>query len=350
MSEARDLLVIGSGLEARHTLQRLAKLEFGGRVLHLPKPLPDEERTLFTPDLGWNQGADGPTSACLLDVWGKEVLSFPLATLKEFEPCSTLEKVETLADGLEVKRTQSGEQGVTATLSDGSDILCQAVLFCDGPESECRKFWNKPVPASSDPHTVQCWSFSTQNLLEARRWEFRWATAKSVELIPLSGERLAVRLRFKSRHGGALSTTELQELFSEFGSDMPALFENLSAEQIKRSEELTTTRAVPLPAPGCLALGRAAWSSSPFLTFDWLARLVEKQLNIVSEQLAAGPIHPASFEAQSHELLRELELSELFFRRRLHSDNILLRPLRNLLLTLLPKSWVAAQIQKRLYD
>ena len=348
MSEpSRDLLVVGSGLEAQLALHRLSGLEFGGKLLHLAKPVVDEERSLFTGKVDWNSGEFGPKKAFLLDVWGKKVLSFSLPPLQQFEPAKGFSGVEQLAEGLDINRTQKGEHGLTVTLTDGTDLLCQGVLYCDGPESACRKFWDKPVPAEPDPYTVQCWEFGAQNLLNIQRWEFRWATAKSVELVPLSSNRLRVRLRFKSRHGGTLSTSELQELFSEFGSDMTALFENV--EQIKRHEETPTSRAVHVPAPGCLALGRAAWSTSGFLTFDWLARFVGKQLDVLTEQLRTGPLNEASFEAQSKELLAELAQAELFFRRHLHSDNTLLIPLRNLLFSLLPNSLLASQVKKRLY-
>jgi hypothetical protein len=306
---------------------------------------------LFTEQADWHTGELGPKAAFLLDIWGKKVLSTPLPPLQQFEPPKqSPANVEVLAEGLEINRTQRGENGLTATLTDGTDLLCQGVLYCDGPESGCRKFWDKPVPAQPDPYTVQCWEFSTQNLLRIERWEFRWAVAKSVELVPLSQDRLRVRLRFKSRHGSALSTSELQDLFSEFGSDMTALFEGLKSEQIQHREETGMTRAVHLPAPGCLALGRAAWSSNGFLTFDWLARLVSKQLDVLEEQLRAGPLNEASFEAQSKVMLEELAQGELYFRRHLHSDNTLLIPLRNLLLTILPNSFLANRLKQKLYS
>lgn len=352
MSEAsRDLLVVGSGLEAHLALHRLSSLEFGGNLLHLPRPVGREERFLFTGQSDWHSGKSGPKAAFLLDIWGKKVLSIPLPPLQQFEPPTKVpEGVEVLAEGLEINRTQRGEQGLTVSLTDGTDVVCQGVLYCDGPQSGCHKFWDKPVPAQPDSYTVQCWQFSTQNLLNIERWEFRWATAKSVELVPLSEDRLRVRLRFKSRHGSALSTSELQDLFSEFGSDMTALFEGLQSEQIQRREETGAVRAVHLPAPGCLALGRAAWSTTGFLTFDWLSRFVSKQLGVLEEQLRAGPLNETSFEAQSRVMLEELAQGELYFRRHLHSDNTLLIPLRNLLLSLLPNALLATQLKKKLYS
>lgn len=352
MSEAsRDLLVVGSGLEAHLALHRLSSLEFGGKLLQLPRPVGREERFLFTELADWHAGERGPKAAFLLDIWGKKVLSLALPPLQQFEPPKAPPKnVEVLAEGLEINRTVRGEHGLTVSLTDGTDLVCQGVLYCDGPESGCRKFWDKPVPPNQDVYTVQCWEFSTENLLSIARWEFRWAIAKSVELVPLSQDRLRVRLRFKSRHGSALSTSELQDLFSEFGSDMTALFEGLESDQIQRREETGTSRAVHLPAPGCLALGRAAWSTSGFLTFDWLARFVSKQLHILEEQLRAGPLNEPSFEAQSQLMLEELSEAEHYCRRHLHSDNTMLIPLRNLLLTLLPNPLLANQIKKRLYS
>jgi hypothetical protein len=342
---SKDLLVVGSGLEAHLAIQKLSKIEFGGKIIHLPAPIDDG--SLFTDKADWNQGPSGPKKAWLVDVWGKKVLSLGLPPLNQFDPRPL--EIESMPSGLSVNRTQRGEQGVTATLSDSSDVLCQGVLFCDGPESGSRKFWDKPVPASRDPHVVQLWSFVTQNLLNLERWDFRWATAKSIELVPLSGNRLRVRLRFKSRHGSKLSVTELSDLFSEFGSDMTALFEDVTNDQVQHCEETSAVKALHRPAPGCLALGRAAWSGTPFLTFGWLTKYVEKELNVLAEQLRADALHEESFEAQAKEFLRDLNTTELFFRRQLNSDNTLLNPLRNLVLAILPNAFLAAQVRKRLY-
>jgi hypothetical protein len=342
---SNDLLVVGSGLEAHLVLHELSKLAFDGEIIHLPAPLSDD--ILFTSSkANWNQGPPGPKNAWLVDVWGKKVLSFSPKPLKQFEPGPL--KVDSMPTGLSVNRTQRGEHGVVATLSDGTDVLCQAVLFCDGLQSGCRKFWDKPVSASADPHLVQRWSFLTENLLNLERWDFRWATAKSLELVPLSENRLRVRLRFKSRHGSKLSASELRDLFSEFGSDITALFENVTDDKIDQCEE-TSTFAVHRPAQGCLALGRAAWSHAPFLTFDWLATLVGKELNILKEQLRTGLVQEESFEAQAREVYHDFHQTELFFRRQLHSDNTLLNPLRNLILSILPNGLLAAQVKKRLY-
>lgn len=334
-------------MEAHLTLQKLAKVEFGGRLLHLAAAqAPCDFQFVGKSDP--NKGAPLPKKATLSDVWGKKILSFSLPPLFEFKALS--ESFETLPSGLEINRTQRGESGVTVTFSDGSDQICQGVLFCDGPNSDCRKFWDKPVPAKSDGDTVQRWTFLAKNLLNVDRWDFRWATAKSVELVPLSEERLYVKLRFKSRHGSNLSTAELADLFSEFGSDMTALFENVTDSDISQTEETAQTRAVHRPAPGCFALGRAAWSGTPFLTFDWLGRFVEKELDLVAEQLRTGTFQEEALEAQARELQSELSESELYFRRWLHSDNTLLNPIRNLLLSLLPNAFLSARVRKHLYS
>ena len=343
---SRDVLVVGSGLEAHQTLNKLGTLEFGGRVIHLPAPSDDDD--LFVSSKArWNQGPPGPKKVWLTDIWGKRILSFKAPPLNHFEPPDL--EIASMPRGLMVSRTQRNETGVVATLSDGSDVLCQVVLFCDGPDSSCRTFWDKPVASTKDPNTIQRWSFVTQDLLGLKRWDFRWATAKSVELVPLPQGRLRVRLRFKSRHGVKLSVPELTDLFSEFGSDMTALFENVTDEEIGQCEETSSGGVVHRPAQGCLALGRAAWSHSPFLTFDWLSAYVEKELNVLVEQLRTGTVQEESFEAQVKESLKDFHQTELFFRRQLHSDNTLLNPLRNLLLTLLPNALLAQQVKKRLY-
>jgi hypothetical protein len=344
-------LVVGSGLEARLALQRLSKLTPTGTIYHLPTVVPADESFEFASQQSLTSTQKAPKKARLADVWGKTVISLKLPPMVLSQACdfSVPDGVKSLTPGLKVSRTSKSEESVLVSFSDGSDLLCQGVLFGDGFYSQGKLFWDKPSKPKSDPHAVRAWSFVTDDLTDRKVWEFRWAPAKSVELVPLPESRVLVRLRFKSPYGGELSVAELRELFSEFGSDMTAIFENVELNSVCAREERRISNPVFSPAVGCLALGRAAWQHIPMQTLGWVSRFVDRQLDVMVDQLRSESLNVQSFEAQCIEQLADLCLAEEFVRRHLHSDNALLRPLRNMILSLLPNSLVAGQLRGRLY-
>lgn len=349
MSE--DLLVVGSGLEAQLALLRLQGVEFGGKLLHLPTSESIGDYQFLSAKHFGEIGSPAPSQATLADVWGKRILSLKLPPLRALES-GTLpspDSIAKLASGLKVSRSQQEGDRVLVSLSDGSELLCRGVLFCDGVRSQGQAFWTKPWPSKADSKSVRCWTFSTPNLLDIKNWEFRWAAAKSVEIVPVSGGRVLVRMRFKSPFGGKLTVTELKELFSEFGSDMTALFENVTESEIDVREERQAEGAVYSPAKGCVALGRAAWPFTPLLLFDWLSEITTWQLDIIIEQVRTGTLNPESFEAQVRLQMREYNERERFVRHHLHSDNALLRPFRNLILKLIPNPILVSQLKKKIF-
>ena len=306
----------------------------------------------FSPEHLGELGTLAPNRAILADVWGKKILSLKLPPLRVAESGALPELSESitrLASGLKVSRSRQEGDNVLVSLSDGSELVCQGVLFCDGSRSQAQTFWSKPLPAKADPKSVRCWTFTTPNLLDLKTWEFRWAAAKSVEIVPVSGGRVMVKMRFKSPFGGKLSVTELKELFSEFGSDMTALFENVKEPEIEVHEERQTPLAVYSPAKGCVALGRAAWPCTPLLLFDWLSEITNWQLDIILEQVRTGTLNPESFEAQVRLEMKDFEERERFVRHHLHSDSAFFRPIRDLIMKLLPNPVLASQVKKRIF-
>jgi len=319
---------------------------------HLPQEKPGElgYEVVSTDLLECSEKA--PEKVSLKDVWGKTLFSLKLPPLGFFDLSTPLQLPsgsEKIPSSLKVSRTTSTEDGVLASLSDGTERSCSGVLFADGVNSQCRPFWTKPAKWEQDKDSVRCWSFRTENLIGEKDWGFRWSPAKSIELLPLPQNKLHVNLRFKSPYGGDLSAAELRELFGEFGSDMTALLENLEIRSVSCREERSVERPVFHPAPGCFALGRAAFGKEPFLTFDWLQKFVDSQLTILGEQWAGGSLNGESFAAQSKERMGELSQAELFLRKHLHQDGVLLRSLRNLLLTVIPQSFLRPRIRSKLW-
>lgn len=343
MTSSLPILVLGSNLEAHLVLEGLLGLNADTEVHYLA-----EERSGNGPLPRVRAQGDGIEKAVLKDVWGKTVLSVSLPGLALFqENRPTHHNLTVLPAGLTLSRVSTADEGFQATFSDGTELLCRLVLFCDGVNSRAKSFWTKPVEKRSDSDSIRCWGFRTKNYAAVKDWEFRWAPAKSMEVIP-EGEDLWVNLRFKSPFGTKLSVAELKALFSEFGSDIEAFFESLTDEDIRFAEEEKLSHADFHPAPGCLAFGAAAWPSREVLPFDWLERLVRGQVRILKEQLEVGQPNFESFEAQSKDLLQEIEVADSFMRRHLNSDNAFVRPLRNLLLAVLPNSLLAGQLKKKL--
>lgn len=344
---SKDYLLVGSGLEAKLAQSCLAELGTTATLHHLPVPSTEPDFTFVRRGV-LASDHDGPKKVRVTDVWGKSALELSLPDLV-FVESGSLQAAKSFPAGLTVTRTSTGEDGVLAVLSDGTDFLCRGVIFADGRGSQAHKFWDKPAKLSQDPYTVKAWSFVAPNFQELKTWDFRWAAAKSVELIPLPEGRIWVKLRFKSNYGTNLSVPELRDLFSEFGSDMAGLFEDLTDEAITFSEECQLSHSVFSPAPGCVALGRAVWSTDPMLCFDWLSHFVDRQLKILGEQIRLESWNSESFEAQCRDALKTLSQAERFARKHLHNDNPFLRPLRNFIVGLLPNSILAPQLKKRLF-
>lgn len=256
--------------------------------------------------------------------------------------------IKSLPSGVEVTRVKAGEAGFLVTLSDSTELSCLGVLFGDGEDSQVKLFWEKPVVARSGGPETRRWTFVIDNVIALEFWDFRWASAKSVELIPLPGDKLLVHLRFKSRYGGDLSAAELRDLYTEFGSDMTAVLENLCLERVASRQETPGSTAGFYPAQGCFALGRAAWSPGLFLTFAWLDRFVTRQIGLIVEQAQNPRLSGESFEAQSQEFFKDLVENGRFASAQLHLDNPILRRLRNALLTLIPSSFLAKRLKAKL--
>lgn len=338
-----DLLVVGSSLEAQLALSRLASCNLTSQIHHIPTE-PESDLAVCDAKLGLS-GEEMPRDVELLDIWGKRVLHFKLAE-NILARVADHEGVNVLGKGLIVTRTATSDQGVLATMSDGSELLCGGVIFGDGWNSQARAFWKKPIKHANSKTGLQCWELRTANLLSVKTHQFRWAPAKSLELLPLPNDELIVKLRFRSPFGGDMSLIELGDLFSEFGSDIPALLENPSP--VCHMSEMPLKNLAFSPARGCYSLGRAAFCERPMLSFDWLSRFVSRQMDILIEQTSAGSLSESSFEAQSKERLEQFTESEKFLRKHLHSERAVLRPIRDLLLKLLPNTFVSAKLKQSL--
>lgn len=313
--------------------------------------MPDHERFQVVGKGLGTETAAPPKRMRLADVWGKTLLSVSLPAWSFVDLAAPLESeaVRALPLGVTVKRSTPTEEGYLATLSDGTELACAALLFADGPESQARLFWDKPALRGEDKAELRCWAFVTDNLISSKDWEFRWSSAKSIELLPWPENRMLVKLRFKSGYGGQLSGGELRDLFSEFGSDMTALFEGISAENLPCLGEAAEVHSVFHPASGVLSLGRAAWSPLPFMTFAWLDKFVQSQIKCLADQAQNPRLSFESVEAQSVEMMKTLEQASGFVSGQLHLDNPLLRPLRNALVSLLPNALLAPKIRARMF-
>lgn len=290
--------------------------------------------------------------ALLRDRWGRQILSLPLeqySTVRtaEVHP-SRSDKVEELDPLLFLVRTKVEDSGVACSFSDGSELICDGVLYCDGPASIGRKMLVPSKAQAGDPHTVTCWSFVRRDLLSPNCWEFRTALGKSVEQLPLPEGQVRVKLRFRSKFGARQTAAQLRDLFSEFGPDMEALLEGVEAEEIVHSQECSPSQIAFCPSPGAIALGEAAIGSPILGTFNWAARVARRQLERVVESILVENWEPSAFEPHCLEVLDPVLKSERYFRRTLQYDNVILRPLRDLLLRITPESLVRDRVKSRL--
>ncbi len=290
--------------------------------------------------------------AILRDRWGRQVLSIPLDqyyTLRTTDiQTNGHGKTEELDPSLSLVRTKATEEGVVCSFSDGSDLLADGVLYCDGASSQGRKMLARSNSTPADSRSVTSWSFERRDLLGPNAWEFRTALGKSVEQLPLPDGRVRVKLRFRSGYGARQSSEELRALFSEFGPDIDALLEGVALEEITVAEERSPTQIAFSPTPGTLALGEAALGLPLLGSFDWSPRMVRRQMERVVESVLTEHWDPTAFEPHSREVLQPILKAERYFRTALHYDNVLLRPFRDLLLRFTPESLLRERIKTRL--
>jgi hypothetical protein len=233
-------------------------------------------------------------------------------------------------------------------MSDGSELLCTGVLFADGPRSKARELMERTSRSRWDPLSVACWSFVRQDPLALKSWEFRTDLGKSVELLPLPEGLVRVKLRFRTPNGARLLPAELRDLFSEFGPDLAALLEDLPPDSISFWDDEEPPRVAFSPLPGTLAVGQAALGIPLLESFDWALRLAKHQLDRVVESLLAQHWDPSAWEPACQEALRPMMASERYLRGSLHYDNALLRPLRDLLMRVIPAGVLLERVKSRL--
>ncbi len=333
----------------------LSEISTVEKVWGLPSPAPHYSvltPIIIKPGLFREVETCPVTRAVLRDRWGRQILSFPL---QEYFTLRTSEaqlvpgdKEESLDSQLSLIRTRNGEEGVICSLSDGSEIVCDGVLYCDGPSSQGRKMLVHSGAAPSDPSAVTCWSFVRRDLLRPNAWEFRTALGKSVEQLPLPDAMVRIKLRFRTTYGAHQTAAELRELFSEFGPDMEALLEGVEPEEISFVEERSPSQLAFSPTPGTLALGEAALGVPLLGTFDWSGRMVRRQMERVIESVLTENWDPTAFEPHCHDVSKPILKAERYFRGALHYDNVFLRPLRDLALRFTPESVLRDRVKSRL--
>lgn len=325
------------------------------KVWGLPSPAPSYSvlsQVIFKPAL-FREVEKCPVPCALLrDRWGRQILSLPLEqyfTIRTADVHPTRNgKVEELGPQLSLVRTRTGDKGVECSFSDGSELVCDGVLYCDGPSSQGRKMLARSGSEATDSSPVTCWSFTRRDLLGPNAWEFRTAIGKSVEQLPLPNGKVRVKLRFRSSFGAHQTASELQELFSEFGPDMDALLEGVESDEITHWEERAPTQIAFSPTPGTLALGESAIGVPTLGTFNWAARVARRQLERVVESILVESWEPSAFEPHSREVLEPVLKAERYFRGALHYDNVFLRPLRDLVLRFTPESMLRDRVKSRL--
>ena len=295
--------------------------------------------------------------ALLRDRWGKTLLEFKLPHYHVLEfpdgRLSNSSKVETLSVGNELLRTRrtlgdGGEEQVSCEFSDGSELVIRGVILADGVRSKGRELMKPVARKGLDPRANACWTFVRQDLLNVKAWEFRTAPGKSVEQLPLPGGRVRVKLRFRTSVGSRLGCAELRDLFSEFGSDMTALFENVPDENISYLPEENPVQSQFTPMPGCVALGQAGLGTPLLECFDWNYRMVTGQFERMAESLLHDLWEPEAWEPEFRETQKWILKGERFLRSGLHYENPLLRPFRDTLVRWLPTSLIASKILDRL--
>ncbi len=353
-------LVLGSTLEAAMALEFLQGFEGVEKIWHLPggggrigvlaeTPLPRDWTAFPTETVN---------RALIRDRWGKTLIKFKLPNYRVMEiPEGCLSrngKVETLSPGTELLRTRrtTGEDGidqVSCEFSDGSELVGRGVILADGVRSKGRELMKSVSPLKPlDARANACWTFVRQDLLSLEAWEFRSAPGKSVEQLPLPNGRVRVKLRFRTSVGSRLGSAELRDLFSEFGADMAALFENVPDENISYLLEETPVQTEFSPIPGSVALGQAGLGTPLLECFDWSSQMVKSQLERIAESLLHDLWDPEAWEPEFRDAQKRILRGERFLRGALHYENPLLRPLRDTVIRWLPTSLMASKVQERL--
>lgn len=287
----------------------------------------------------------------LRDRWGKHLMGHPLDGYRTLElprhGAFRTSIVEPLEVGLQLVRVRRDE-GVVCQMSDGSELACTGIVFADGPRSRARELMERTAPARADGAGVACWSFVRTDPLDLDVWEFRTTIGKSVELLPLPGGKLRVKLRFRTSHGARQLPSELGDLFSEFGPDLSALLEGVEADSISYWTEESPAKIAFSPVPGTMALGQAALGAPLLESFDWALRLARLQMERVVESLLVENWDPTAWEPAFQDTLAPILESERYLRSALHYDNALLRPLRDVVLRLIPAGIVVERVKGRL--
>ncbi len=356
-----NVLVVGSRFEAYWAMVALSEVSEVERIFHLRPSdavsVPPE--VLIAPRvvaplslLGQGRGTVEVSKCVVRDRWGKQVLQLDLPALEARDFSSQLraeaKKIQTLPEGVDLARTSVVDDGLELGLSDGSEVVCALAIFADGQNSRCRAFVGPPEHPAGDPATVGCWTFRRSDLLNLRQWDYRWSLGKTVEQVPLPNDQVRVKFRFRSPYGARLKISDLKSTFSEFGSDMEALFDNVSEEQIEFTYERDPELLTFFPARRCFALGRSAWGSGILETFDWEMDFVGRQLKILTEALGRETWDEARVAEQCQKEWERSSKAERFLRSALHYDNVLLRPLRDLLVTAIPNNLLSKHLRPRL--
>lgn len=349
-------LVVGSSLEAAQACHALLGVGGVEKVWQLPGRSSD--LAVLSPRSGELPVAsplpERPVPRVTLrDVWGKLLLGQALEGYRTVCPGPQgwfplpADRWQLLASGVSLVRCRREESGVEVQLSDGSELVCQGVLFVDGPQSRGRQLMASLKAPRVDRHAVACWTWVRDDILGAQGWEFVTALGKSVEQLPLPNGQVRVKLRFRSSYQARQTGSELRRLFSEFGPLVEGLLDGLDEAvfdcQVEQESPVTFS-----PLPGTLALGQAALGRPLLETFDWEQRLLAVQLQRVVESLLVDHWDPAAFEPVCQEALAPLLAAESAFRRGLHYDNALLRPWRDLVLRWMPAGWIMPRVKARL--
>ena len=287
----------------------------------------------------------------LRDRWGKLLMGHALDGYRILEiqapGAQRTSVVEPLDPSLQLVRIRR-DQGVVCQLSDGSEHVCTGVIFADGPFSRGRALMERPARGRADTAAVACWRFVRSDPLDMQAWEFRTAMGKSVELLPLPGGKLRVKLRFRTSQGARQLPAELGDLFSEFGPDLTALLEGMEGDAISYHDEEDPKEVAFSPLPGTMALGQAALGAPLLESFDWGCRLVRMQMERVVESLLAENWNPTAWEPSFQESLKPILASERYLRKCLHYDNALLRPIRDVALRLIPAGILIERVKGHL--
>lgn len=288
----------------------------------------------------------------LRDRWGKELISYSLSDFQvsSLAPSKFLELAPTphqIDPSLELVRCTQSPKDTICLFSNGSELAVSGLIFADGASSYSGRLAKEQTKPSHYPNGIACWSFTRTDLLDLSSWEIRTALGKTVEQLPIAPGRVCVKLRFKTSVAPRQSVAELSDLFSEFGSDMEAIFEGIKDADIERLIEYSS-KPVFSPLPGTLSLGSAAFESPSLESFDWPLRLCSGQIARITEGLSSGSWEPKAWATDFSALAKPLLVNQERLRAFLHYDNALLRPLRDALAKLFLSSVLKNMVKQEL--